>query len=307
MLLAYIDEIGEPGAFVSPDHSRYKTSPAFGYAGFIIDADHALDFGRAFAEEKRQLFRMELERAEHAGRWERKGNELFNQVTLERQPQQFRVFNFLVQQCRHFGGRLFYYADEKPRGTPGQVRVEPEDREVAAMRETLNRIARHAQTRQSNVMVMIDQVNEKTRAKRLPVMYSHVLGRAADYPEMRRLVEPPMHIDSVLSSNIQFADWVAACTSRALEYQLLTESRHGSVALSDTLREVRAGSVWTYESKVHLRHRAVADLCRAEIFDKTRPLFPQPEGHLVNEHLDPAVVEKMRGIAEAAVRRSRGR
>lgn len=34
MLLAYIDEVDETGAFVSRDHSRYKTSPAFGYAGF---------------------------------------------------------------------------------------------------------------------------------------------------------------------------------------------------------------------------------------------------------------------------------
>ena len=303
MLLAYIDEIGEPGAFVSPDHPKYKTSPAFGYAGFIIDADHALNFGRAFTEEKRSLFRPELQKAVHPGRWERKGADLFNQHTLERQPQQFRVFNALVRQCRQLDGRLFYYADEKPRGTPGQVRVEPEDREIDAMRETLNRVARHAQTRDANVMVMIDQVNEKTRAKRLPVMYSHVLGRAAEHPEMRRIVEPPMHIDSVLSSNIQFADWVAACVSRALEHQLLTESRHGRVALSDALREVRAGAGWTYESKVHLRHRAVADLCREEIFRKARPLFPQPDGHLVQEHVDPELVEKMRGVAEAARRR----
>lgn len=305
VLLAYIDEIGEPGAFVSPDHPRFRTSPAFGYAGFVIDADYALDFGRAFTEEKRRLFRVELEQAEHPGRWERKGADIFHKFTLERQPQQFRVFNALVRQCRQFGGRLFFYADEKSRGTPGQVRVEPEDRETAAMRETLNRIARHAQSRDSNVMVMLDQVNEKTRAKRLPIMYSHVLGRAADHPEMRHIVEPPMHIDSVLSSNIQFADWVAACVSRALENQLLAESRHGSVILSDILREVRSGSMWTYESKIHLRHRGVADLCRAEIFSKARPLFPRPEGHLVNEHLDPAVVEKMRGIAEASMRQAR--
>lgn len=116
-----------------------------------------------------------------------------------------------------------------------------------------------------------------------------------------------MHIDSVLSSNIQFADWMAACVSRALEHQLLSESRHGSVVVSDLLKEVRNGSVWTYESMIHLRHRVVDDLNRAEIFGRSRPLFPKPEGHLVNEHLDAAVVEKMRGIAEAAARQNRGR
>ena len=30
MLLAYIDEIGQSGAFVSPDHKRFNDSPALG-------------------------------------------------------------------------------------------------------------------------------------------------------------------------------------------------------------------------------------------------------------------------------------
>ena len=35
MLFAYIDEIGEAGAFISKDHKRFNTSPVFGYAGFV--------------------------------------------------------------------------------------------------------------------------------------------------------------------------------------------------------------------------------------------------------------------------------
>ena len=35
MLIAYIDEVGEAGAFISKDHKRFKISPAFGYAGFV--------------------------------------------------------------------------------------------------------------------------------------------------------------------------------------------------------------------------------------------------------------------------------
>jgi len=92
------------------------------------------------------------------------------------------------------------------------------------MRETLNRIAHHPESHNSNVMVLIDQIKEKIRAERLPRMYGHILGRAAEYPEMRRIIEPPMHVDSVLSSNIQFADWVAACVTHAIEYQVIKES-----------------------------------------------------------------------------------
>ena len=35
MLLAYIDEIGEPGPYVAKDHPRFNTNPVFGYAGFV--------------------------------------------------------------------------------------------------------------------------------------------------------------------------------------------------------------------------------------------------------------------------------
>jgi hypothetical protein len=100
-------------------------------------------------------------------------------------------------------GGLFYYANEKPLGTPKQTRLDTDERETHAMREALNRIARHADSQDANVLVMIDQINEKTRAERLPRMYSHILGRAADFPEMKRIIEPPMHVDSQLSSNIQ--------------------------------------------------------------------------------------------------------
>ena len=36
MLIAYIDEVGEAGAFISKNHPRFNISPVFGYAGFIV-------------------------------------------------------------------------------------------------------------------------------------------------------------------------------------------------------------------------------------------------------------------------------
>lgn len=40
MLIAYIDEVGEAGAFISKDHKRLNTSPVFGYAGFVVPEQH---------------------------------------------------------------------------------------------------------------------------------------------------------------------------------------------------------------------------------------------------------------------------
>ena len=39
MLVAYLDEVAEAGAFVSKTHRNYNGSPAFGYAGFVISSN----------------------------------------------------------------------------------------------------------------------------------------------------------------------------------------------------------------------------------------------------------------------------
>ncbi|MGL5850313.1 MAG: DUF3800 domain-containing protein [Phycicoccus sp.] len=301
MLLAYIDEIGETGAFVSRQHPRFNTSPAFGYAGLILPADAARQFGAAFAENKKSLFKVELDRAEHPGRWERKGSSIFRTDTLDRFPHQIRVFNSLVWRVRHLQGSLFYYADEKPAGTPKQTRLDTEARETTAMCEALNRIARYANSQNQNVMVLIDQINEKTRAARLPRMYEHVLGRVATFPEMKRIIEPPMHVDSVLSANIQSPTGSPRASPRAIEYQLIPDSPYEWVASSRQLDAVRGG--FTNESKVHLWHRSVDDLHHSTIFKRDRSLFPEASGSLVAAHVDPAVIRSIKAAAERATSR----
>lgn len=298
VLLAYIDEIGETGAFVDRTHPRFSTSPGFGYAGVILPADKARKFGAMFTEQKRRVFKSEIDDAEHPGRWERKGASIFRPDTLDKYPQQIRVFNGLVSNVRHLGGSLFYYADEKPIGTPKQTGLDTEARETAAMREALNRIARHADSQGKNVMVMIDQINEKTRAARLPTMYGHILGRAADFPEMKRIIEPPMHVDSILSSNIQFADWVAACVTRAIDYQLLQDSKYRWVATTKVLDSVRGA--FTHESKVHLWQRSLVDLNHSQIFRGERPLYPVEDGSMIGDRVTPEVFRKMKAAAERA-------
>lgn len=309
MLVAYIDEIGETGAFVARDDARYKTSPAFGYAGFIVPEGRAREFGAIFQREKAALYKPMIEKAAHPGRWERKGSDIFRAETPQKFPAQLRVFDALVKSVRRLDGQLFYYADEKPIGTPRQTRGDHVDdsamyteRETHAMHEALNRIARYADSRDENVMVIIDQVNEKARSARLPVMYSHILGRALGFPEMRRIIEPPMHVDSVLSANIQFADWTAACVTRALDYQLLFDSPYRWVCEKKYVGSVRGS--FTHESKLHLRGRSIVDLHHSEIFKIERAMFPQAAGQSVAGSIDLSVYRKIRAAAERSRERA---
>lgn len=276
MLLAYIDEIGETGAFVSKDHARFNTSPAFGYAGFIIPEENARPFGQQFTFVKRSLFKNQIAQATDPGKWERKGADIFRATTPDTHPYQLRAFNGLIQRLRANGGQVFYYAGEKPVGTPHQVRFDRQEREAEAMRETLNRLCSQAEESQQNLLVMIDQITEKTRAERLPNMYGHILSRASERQEMKRIVEPPMHVDSVLSANIQFADWIATAVTRAMEYQLIQSSPYDWVP--DKLGQAMHGGI-THKSKLHLSHRALDDLYHFDVFKKTRPLYPDILGN----------------------------
>ncbi|MFG6302568.1 DUF3800 domain-containing protein, partial [Corynebacterium hesseae] len=274
LLLAYLDEIGSPGAFVHPSHKKFSDSPAFGYGGFVIPEDNARQFGAFFAERKKQFFQNDIPDNVDPGRWERKGADLLFAKAYDERPQNLRLLGSLISKLRQLNGNLFYYAEEKPIGTPKETNCGPNEfrqREETSMRESLNRLANHAHSLDQSMLVLMDQINEKSRIQRLPVMYAHILGRATEHKEMRRLIEPPMHIDSKLSSNIQFADWVCALVKRAVEYQLVEDSRYSWIPFASQLSAARGA--FTYESKLHLCGRSISDLHHSEIIYAERPVI----------------------------------
>lgn len=272
MLLGYIDEVGETGAFVSRQDPRYKTSPAFGYTGFLIPAENARAFGSEFTKQKRIRFSTEIVNAPNPARWEVKGADLFRPDTPIVRPENLRIFGSLVERLQKLGGHLFYYVDEKPIGTPRQTKLDQVGREREAMRETLNRLATQANREDRNLMVLVDSINEKSRKERIAEMYSHIFSRSGEHPEMRSIVEPPMHVDSALSSNIQFADWIAAYVSRAIDRQLIEDSRYQWIA--DDISTFKVYGSFTLESKLHLlRNRPCEDFNTSDILKRNRPMF----------------------------------
>lgn len=274
MLLTYIDEIGHTGAFVHPKHPRYSDSPAFGYGGFIIPEQNARVFSSCFSEAKRHLCASEIPKGIDPNQWEKKGADLLFALVAEEMPQNLRVLGDLIRKLKSLGGQLFYYVQEKPLGTPKETNCGPKEfaeREESALRQTLNRLARAADHEDENILILMDQINEKSRKQRLPAMYAHIFGRTASFEEMRRIIEPPMHVDSALSANIQFADWICALVKRAVENQLVEDSRYSWIPNARQLKS--ALGAFTHESKLQLCERSVEDLHHSEILSSTRPLF----------------------------------
>lgn len=247
MLIAYLDEFGHVGPYVADGHPKFGQHPVFGYGGFVIPASNARAMGAEFKRVKTSLFRTEIDKSSTPAQWERKGNEYFSTGSVTARPELIRSFRGIVRQLRAAGGQLFYYGDEKPRGTVAQTKRTAIDTTRDALRETINRIASHAQYVNDDVLLLTDAITDKTRQELAAGMYAHIFGRKRE--EMQRVVEAPLHIESKLNSGIQLADWICGLLGRASHFQLVKGSPFAWAA--NELRDAVQGG-FTYESKLHL-------------------------------------------------------
>ncbi len=280
MLVAYLDEVAEAGAFVSKAHKNYNGSPAFGYAGFVISSDQVRAMSQCFTEKKRRLFAHLIPPDATAGTWERKGSDIMTRVAWERYRRPVDGFRELVRFLCSRGGRLFFYGEEKALGTATERwGKDSQDQKRGllefkwnCLHQALNRLCTFAESQGEDLIVIMDTENEKERVVQVRNSYAHVFNRTADpdHGEMRRLIESTMHVDSKLSANVQFADWVAAAVRRAFEYQLIDDSPYEWVptAFEELMRRKP-----TIESKLYLSHSrgGVRDLHNSDIFARERP------------------------------------
>lgn len=290
MLIAYLDEFGHQGPFIEPGHAKFGHHPIFGYAGFVIPAEEARYMGRDFKNVKNSLFKTDIARSNTPAQWERKGSEYFSTGSVTTRPELLRAFGGLVVRLRGHGGRLFYYGDEKVRGTLKQTKREPNDIMHDALRETINRICTYAESIDEDVLILMDAITDKTRRELAGKMYAHIYSRKRD--EMKRIVEAPLHIESKLNSGIQFADWICGLIGRASHYQVVQESEFGWAAehYSATLR-----TNFTHESKLHLQYGQ--DIHNHQLTQRSRSRFPNFQATAIGSR-----IPNFAAIQEAAVR-----
>lgn len=113
--IAYLDEFGHDGPFISRNHSQYSTSPVFGLAGFILPADQARYFSTGFYKLKCRLFESEIQNSKQpVARWEKKGSDFFRPAKIQKVQEIRNSFNRLVNAVyRRHHGYLFYVGTEK--------------------------------------------------------------------------------------------------------------------------------------------------------------------------------------------------
>ncbi len=291
MLIAYIDEVGEAGAFISKDHKRFKTSPVFGYAGFVVPERYVHDISRDVASTK-QLFHSllcgdsEEEPGNYVPTWERKGSDILSKHAMRRAGRQevVELRSLLARISSNYGGKLFYFVREKPIGSPGQVwgkdtgnswEAMREERTLECLSEAINRLCRYAEHEDQNILLFQDMINEKQRFHQVTRSYAHIYSRIKEHQEMLRILEAPAYIDSELSTNIQCADWVAALIGRACDYQLIPSSSYKWVA--ETFYRYLHGH-FTHESTLQFNMRSIDNIHNIKILDRARPALDSIAG-----------------------------
>lgn len=208
--IAYLDEFGHDGPFISRQDPHFSTSPVFGLGGFIIPADQARYFSTTFFKLKCRLFESEISHSKHPpARWEKKGSDFFKASKVQKVREIRNSFNRLVNAIyKQHGGYIFYVGSEK-QGNPknhNSVRLYQ-----STLREAIKRLDEFCGKHDAQFMLCLDfHSNRKEMVKTSAI---EMFGS-----KRRTLVEPLFHAESDLYQTLQFADWVSAVVGKIYAY-----------------------------------------------------------------------------------------
>ena len=208
---AYLDEFGHIGPYLSRTDPKYKESPVFGLAGFILPSEEVRGFGTWFFQRKRELLAFEIARSgKHPARWEKKGASLYTVTTNVTKYAQLRTFtNRLFNKIRKLGGFVFYVGVRK---TAVPAQHNPNRLYATVFLEAIKRIDGFCEedcNPPDNFVLILDEHDQRssllTEAARSMYARSH---------RRRHLIEPPFHLESHRYQTLQAADWIAGLVGR---------------------------------------------------------------------------------------------
>ena len=208
--IAYLDEFGHVGPYVSRGDRRHNDSPVFGFAGFLMPAAEVRTFGTWFYQRKRELLDFEIRRSgKHPAVWEKKGSSLYRAANLRRYPGLRRLTSRLLTRIERAGGHVFY-AGVRKTSTP-----ESHDANAlyaAMLREAIGRIDAYCRDGSDPPARFLLALDEHPRRAELLTAVGRDMYAGED--ARRQLVEPPFHLESHRYQTVQAADWIAALVGR---------------------------------------------------------------------------------------------
>ena len=202
--IAYLDEFGHVGPYVSREHPKHNDSPVFGLAGFVLPSDKVRGFGTWFFQRKCAMLAFEIKRAgDHPALWEKKGSSLYTVTNVTKYPELRRFTNRLFNKIEKLGGFVFYVGLKK---TASPEHHRPNQLYEQILLEAIKRIdefcARDCDP-PDNFLLALDEHEQRS------TLLTKVAQSMYGSEPRRHLIEPPFHLESHRYQTIQAADWVA--------------------------------------------------------------------------------------------------
>ena len=208
--MAYLDEFGHIGPFVSRTDETFKESPVFGLAGYIIPLNQVRPFGTWFYQLKCRLLQWEIHRSgKHPAEWEKKGAALYTVKNVEKYQELRKATNRIINEIQGVGGKTFYVGLKK---THPPEKANANALYHAVLAEALKRLndfCEHDAPEESRFLLALDEHDQ--RHQLLTTASIKMYGGAQP---MRHLIEPPFQIESHRYQTMQAADWLAGLVGR---------------------------------------------------------------------------------------------
>jgi hypothetical protein len=217
--IAYLDEFGHIGPFVSRDHPQHRTSPVFGLGGFVLPAGNIRAFASWFYQLKCHLLKFEIERSGvPAYQWEKKGAALFTTENVlkyrELRTATFRLFKRISDD----GGMVFYVGLQKTHATEAH---NPKSLYRAVLRESIKRLDQFCLQRSAHFQIILDELKNQEDFRTQIVSEASIQMFAEARTTM---IEPPIQAESHLFQTLQCADWLCGLIGRIGCYQTLPQA-----------------------------------------------------------------------------------
>ena len=212
MYIAFLDEFGHIGPYISRKDLSYNQSPVFGLSGYIIPHTEARAFSTFFFQIKGWMLAKELKQVQvHPATWEKKGNELFTNKNINKYQKLGEGLNRLINRLVQSGGKFFYYGREKyqspdkPNATGLYTTV---------LSHAIRQADNYVGSKNTQFFMILDQHSDRIRL--LEASAKTMFGSTP----ARALIEPPFQVESHLYQTIQAADWIASITGKALAHRV---------------------------------------------------------------------------------------
>lgn len=223
MLIAYLDEFGHQGPFISHDHEKYNTHPCFGYAGYVLPAENVRKLGSHFKYVKEQLLAWEIEQSDiPPDQWEKKGSQLLTTKNIsnygnEINPSLSRIFRKLGD----LDGRIFFFGQQKRTGPVSVTKETSQERENHCLIQAISRLGRYASETGEELMVIMDATDTRNRERAVATLGATIYSR--EHKDTNSIIEIPLQTESHLYGTIQLADWTCALLARLTDYHFAQE------------------------------------------------------------------------------------